>query len=358
VVTEHLGRLFKPFLETYVSKQNIASLVLADTVGTANFLRHMSCDPGFLLGYGIPMIAVDHWSWSESGKTWDVFATKHKEVPLDWLPCHIPALVPVPFVRPQGIPGACQYLPARPPSGLRDTKVREQMGIPARDRVVLLCTAHWQHADYTGFDVDGARMTERVPELVAHHFCQLGPRVHLIHVGLTSWDLAPLLGERYHWMPPLPPHEFDRLLASVDLLLSLNVTSTVIGRAIVCQVPIVALYNSCSGDSLEEICLQCSFTPTPFAKQWVQQSMPLYPFWAWPLGLWKFLSPVLLENSYMRTMETVEVLDEIGFVETCNALLTNSDRREKLLHEQVRYVAEVSSLPRPGELLTHFLGAG
>jgi hypothetical protein len=86
--------------------------------------------------------------------------------------------------------------------------------------------------------------------------------------------------------------------------------------------------------------------------------MPLYPFWAWPVGLWKFLSPVLLENSYMRTMESVELLDERGFVETCNALLTNADRREKLLHEQVRYVAEVSSLPRPGELLTHFLGAG
>ncbi len=356
LASEDLGRLFKLFLETYVTKRDIASIVLADARGAGDFLGEIGCDPGFLLRYGIPIIAVDTWSSSESGKFMDWFANEQRPVPVDWLPSQTPALAPVPFVRPEGIRGACQFLPARPPSPPQDKKVRQQLGIPAGHRVVLLCTAYWQHANYIGYNVDGARMAKQVPRLLAHYFAQLGPRVHLIHVGPSSWESVQLLGERYHWVPPLAPHEFDSLLPSVDLLLTLNVTSTIIGKAIACNVPILLLYNSYCGESLEGISANCSFKPTPFVREWVEQSVPLYAFFVWPVGHWRFLSPVLVENPYMRTMETVEVLDETGFVEKCDGLLTDSDRRERLLHEQTRYVAQVSSLPRPAELVTRFLG--
>lgn len=355
VVTADLRHLFRLFLETYLTEPDIASIVLADARGTGDFLEQIGCDPSFLLNYGIPIVAVDTWSFSESGKFQDWFADQHRNVSIDWLPPHIPSLAPVPFVRPRGIPGACRLLPAKPASGLHNGKAREQFGIPASDHVVLLCTAHWQHPDCTDGNVDGARIAKHIPPLVGHYLHQVGPRVHLIHVGRSPWDLIPFLGERYHWVPPLPPDEFDGFLAGVDLLLSLNVTSTAIGKAIVCGIPILLLYNSCHGESLEEICSTCSFIPTPFVKQWIEESLPLYPFFAWPLGMWKFLSPVLSDNPYMRTMEAVEVLDETRFLDKCDGLLMSSDRRESLLHQQAQYVAQVSSLPRPAELMIRSL---
>lgn len=357
LVSEDLGRLFKLFLDTYMLRHDVASIVLADARGTGDFLQQTGCDPDFLFNYGIPIVALDTWSFSESGKFQDWFVDKRRNVAIDWLPPHTPTLAPVPFVRPRGIAGACRFLPARPGLASQDGSGREQFGIPSRDKVVLLCTAHWQTADYSRHDVHGARITEQIPRLLAHHFGQLGPSVHVVHVGNVPLEPMRLLGERYHWAPPLPQDEFDRLLAGVDLLLSLNVTSTAIGKAMVCNAPVLLLYSSRGGKSVDEICPNCPFAPTPFVKEWIERAVPLYPFFSWPLGMWRFLSPVLLGNPYMRTMETVEILDENGFVEKCNDLLTNSDCRESLLHEQDQYVAQVLSLPRPADLVMRFLGA-
>jgi hypothetical protein len=78
---------------------------------------------------------------------------------------------------------------------------------------------------------------EAVPRLLSEHLRRADPAATLVHVGPAALQLAP--DARYVWIPPLSPDNFDRLLGSVDLLLSANISATTNGRAIAAGVSVL-----------------------------------------------------------------------------------------------------------------------
>jgi hypothetical protein len=93
---------------------------------------------------------------------------------------------------------------------------------------------------------------ELVPQLLYSYLTQVDSSVKLIHVGPAALQLAAADG-RYLWMPSLSPDNFDRLLGSVDLFLSANISATTIGRAIASGVPVLVVENSCTATTTAEV---------------------------------------------------------------------------------------------------------
>lgn len=353
--SDKVGPFFEFLLDEQVTLQKPASIILCDFLTTVDNLRLMGLSPDILSRYGIPIIAMDTWNFEESGTGVDIFIGKTKPVS-NWI-AELPfRLAPVPFVRPQA-KGACSFLPApvRLPQRIRE-HVRAGFGLSAHDRAVLICTANWQQTLYN--DDNGQRMAGAVPPLLGRYLAEFGPSVHVIHIGPTAFAFEGSLGERYHWMPSQTSERFQHVLGSVDLYLSLNVSATTMSTAIASGIPVVVVQNSCAAQNVDEACAWATFPLSDRVRTWLEQTTPLYPFSMFPLGFFRFLAPVLVDNPYCQAFHTVELLDEEGCKSTCNALLFDRGAREALLQAQAQYTALVHKLPTAANLVQSYLERG
>jgi hypothetical protein len=193
-------------------------------------------------------------------------------------------------------------------------------------------------------------------QLLGVYVDQLGPRVHLIHVGPQPYPLGGALGERYQWQSPVGRRQFEQLVVASDLLLTANVSATTIGWAIQIGVPVVVLENSRMLQSMEDVESLGSGPLSEAARHLWREALPVYPFRLWPLGYYDFLQPLLAENDYCRAFETVELADEPGAVATCQKLLFDAAAGQALAARQRHYVERVEALPNAAEVIHGFLG--
>jgi hypothetical protein len=219
------------------------------------------------------------------------------------------------------------------------------------DRAVLLCTAGWQHEIE---DPDGQRLATEVPRLLWTYLAQVSPAVRLIHVGPAPLSLE-AAGKRYLWMPSMTPDNFERLLGSVDLLLSANISATTIGRALTSGVPVLVVQNSCLAQTAAEAEAAIGGCVSPSVRTWLERAAPLYRFSLWPQGCWQFLRPLLRDNPYCTALDVVELTDEPRFMETCRRLLFDAQGRDEALARQTEYVELIKRLPSAAQLIDSLL---
>jgi Family of unknown function (DUF6365) len=175
-----------------------------------------------------------------------------------------------------------------------------------------------------------------------------------VHVGPEPLKLRDA-DSRYIWMPSLSPENFDRLLGSVDLFLSANISATTIGRAIAAGVPVLVVQNSCRADTVEGAEEWIGRAVSEHLKAWLHRSVPLYPFSLWPLGYWQFLKPLLQDNPYREALEVVELTDEAQCIEQCRLLLFDAAARDRTLGRHAAYASKARSLPTAAEVIYSYL---
>jgi hypothetical protein len=350
---DHLGLLTQLCVETFVQHEAPQSIILCDFHSCSRYLKLKGIDPGFITELGIPVIAMDIWNCIEAGPDMDL--SGGGTAPRDrWNDKLSGRLVPVPIGGPES-DGAYCSLP--PPIALAESvreHIRQNLGLADEDHAVLFCTAGWQH---TMMEPHGRRLAQAVPQLLWNYLHQADPKARLIHVGPAPLTLEGT-PERYQWMPSLSPENFDRLLASVDLLLTANISATTIGRAMMAGLPVLAVENSFRAQNTvesEQKLGECGKALTPPLRQWVENTVPLYPFRLWPLGYWEFLGPLMSGNPYCSALDTVELLDEAGFVHRCRSLLLDPQVRQDARSRQAAYVAQVRRLPPAAGLIDGYL---
>jgi hypothetical protein len=335
-----------PFLvERLIRESKAASLIFADYLTCGIFLRGFGQTPGAFQKIGVPMIAIDTWDSTKSPATIDCFLEDRERVPA-WCESITP-ICPVPFLSPD-TPGAYQSLPLTNVAPAKVRKhIRHTLGLKPTDRAILFCTAKWQHMDFRS---DAGRLlAAALPRLVADHVKRMDDSVHLIHVGPAPYPFSESLNQRYHWIAPLPPREFDSLVSATDLLLSANISATTIGKAMAARVPTLVLQNSVGGGSVEEIEQAIGKPLSGFTRGWVHASAPLYPFSLWPVGYYSFLKPVLRDNPYVGALDVVEMLDEEAVQNALTRLTKDRAAREEQLHRQAGYLARVNMCPSAAE---------
>src|SRR5262249_13780950 len=154
---------------------------LCDMYTTQAFLRGVGVKTEFLLKYPLPVIGIDTWSSDEADNVVDTFSETRKSGRRG-LAAKIRRLLPVPLVRIGDAPGVCSFMPAAaPPLSKRSrAALRQSMGIAPGQRLVLFCTAKWQHVHYES--AAGRRLAASVPALLASYLAKV-PDAVLVHVG-------------------------------------------------------------------------------------------------------------------------------------------------------------------------------
>lgn len=347
-----------PFLalivDSLVSDLAPSGLVLCDIATTERACRFAGMDASRLFEYGVPVVGVDTWDAALTGTEADIFlggsmamATRLDDVAL--------ALRPVPFVHPDR-PFACRFLPAveRPTKAVR-RHVRREFGLTDDDRMVLVCTSPWQHADYG--NADGERIGRSLPALVAAYVGALGPAVHLVHIGPTPFEVGEAFEARYHWMPPQPPRILDTVLGASDLLLTANLSGATVGKAVVAEVPVLWLENSVCAEDQVDLDRAIGSRLTETSRAWAVANLPIYPFALWPLGFRRFLEPVIRGNPYADVVRRTELLDERGVISTAERLLFDPAASAAAREAESAYASAVSRLPDGADLIEAQAGA-
>ncbi|HEY6252754.1 MAG TPA: DUF6365 family protein, partial [Candidatus Angelobacter sp.] len=349
-----------PLLQLYwsncLSGFRASSIILSDYFTTTLFFVSFGLNPEMLTATGLPIFAIDTWDSSKAVLPIDILIDATRSVEL-W-PGRIKPICPVPFLAPNDTPGAYNSLPEEVATTRRIRRhVRHTLGIGEQEKAVFFCTAEWQHPNYESQSDAARRCGALLPRLVAEYLSRLGNSVHLVHVGPKAYDLKAQMGTRYHWLPPLPPTEFDTLLASTDLLLTANISATTIAKAMVVGVPTLVLQNSISASTPEEAEAAMTRKPSPQLRAWLQDSVPLYPFALWPLGYHRFLGNILQNNPYVRGLELTELLDEEQVEAALARLLFDDSARQEHAHRQAAYLAQVRSLPMGPQVIQAGLAA-
>jgi hypothetical protein len=285
--------------------ERCASVCLVDLAAVAQTCARDGIDLGGLVARApAPVVALDLWSLGEGERVFDLGATRQ---PLGPEVLGIPRLVPVPLARPE-VPEAYAAWPGNQPLAPEArAAVRRRLGVDAGSkRMVIMPSASWQRAAAQPDAATRASATV-VPPLVLARLAGLDAT--LIHVGPERW--APD-GPRYRHVAPLPPPEFERLVAAADRLLTLNISATSIATALAAGVPVVAVFSA-GGPGVA-------------------------PFRVWPLGLGRLLAPVLDDNPFLGCVRAVELFDEDGF-----AAALGDDERER--ERIAAYRARVAALP-------------
>src|SRR5262249_38298330 len=95
--------------------------------------------------------------------------------------------------------------------------------------------------------------------------------------------------------------------------------------------------------------------PSEALLEWLNISMPVYPFYAWPLGYYNLISRLLNDNPFSQTFLHAELLQEEDVIEACRKMLFDNTARDAILQKQKSYTEMVRSLPRGADLINQHL---
>jgi Family of unknown function (DUF6365) len=369
--TSEAAALLMFYVSMCLASFRASSIILSDYLATMLFCELAGLDPRVLMSFGVPIAAIDTWDSSKSLDHIDLFVNGFDQA----IPRlhNVMSICPVPFLAPHPDSHFYRSLPMRTTSRqMGRNSARKQLGLPDGAKVVLFCTAQWQHPgpapkrvrknttprhrEYLKQWHMFRHLSESLPELLAEYVARLGKQVHLVHVGPRAFPLEEIMEGRYHWRPALPPGAFDQLLSAMDLLVTANISATSISKAMVHEVPVMVLQNGVLAGSREEAEAQMPEAASPGLKAWLKRSAPFFPFALWPLGYRRFVAPLLQGNPYVGAVEVVEMLDERRVEAALYGLLFEATSRGEHAHRQACYLSQVRSLPTGAQIIRSQFG--
>lgn len=357
VLDASMGRFARLLVDERVSEFQPDAIVLSDyfTYGGV-FAKRFGLDPWFVEQYGLPIMPIDIWEWEESGFSIDVFGTK--QMPVDGRIVDygaylrpVPVCHPLPNGNPRAYPfrlfGDDERISRRTRKHLRTT-----FGLEPADRMVLLAVAAWQQSTFS--QEEGNRLAASVPRLLAHHLAQLPPRTKFALVGAVPPALAGLPADRTLVLPACAPSRFNALLGAVDLVVTLNLAATTLGRAVLSDTPGMVLTNRFTvtePGQLDEV-ERALGGMSGAVRSWAAESLPLYPFRMWPLGFHSFLDNLVAGNPYPEAVLQAELLDEPAVVSGMTAALYDADTGDRLAAARAGYRQQLDGMPDTVEVFT------
>jgi hypothetical protein len=346
-INERTLPLIGLLIQSQVKKSRADSIILSDYFTTALTFERAGINPQIVQQFDCPVGAIDTWDIKQTGTIMDFVGNQNRQFK-DWTYLIDYLLTPVPIAKADSNANyySCLPEPIVIPKKV-NRHIRRDLGISEHDKIVLFCSAEWQHAPFK--TEESNQLRDRFPNLLSSYFQQLGSQVILVHVGPAPLDLA--IKHHYRWIPPLSPQQFDLLLASTDLLLTANVSSTTISKALVSGIPVVNLVNSFKAAEFVDTTSAHAKNLSPEFTNWVKEPIALHPFFMWPIGYHSFLNPLLENNPYTNAVQMLEITSVETVIKTIQCLLMENDYKQKVLEKQFSYVKEVESLPCAAELL-------
>ncbi len=309
-----------------------------------------------LRAYNKPIISLDSYEWESGDFGLDFFNGAEKKVPATILELD-GALRPCPLNKPAPINGriACysflHQIQQLPEEEVRWT--RNELGIPMNDLVIFSATAVWQ--EFRAKKRYAGPFSRIVPQLIYSYVERLETPVHWISVGPHNRQAHTKQRGNVveHNFPSLPEDKFNRLLAASDIMISTNIASTTLAKCIRYRRPALFLYNSLVVNGPGDFSKYKHIRLSESTSSLIENAYPFHPFLMFPLGWFKFLSPVLKDNPYLDTFYRAEILDEEGVL---SLLRKAAEKKDQKLQERIEgYERLLADLPPPADCVEHFM---
>ncbi len=299
-----------------IERERPDALLLADgaSVAQAMVMRSLAFAPFVAeLRARTRVVALDVWQLDVAGLRVDYGADTFT-LPEELLA--LPRLVPVPFARLDAAGGYCAMGASMPAADDVRARVRGELALAERERLVLWAIAPWQNPERQLHPARGA-LAGRVLCEVTDALATM-PEVHVVLVGPHTPAAVRELGARLHVVGVVAPARYAELFAAADLMFGVNVAATSLISAITAGLP---------------------------ALVGVQAGPPGTGFCVCPLGLQRFLAPVLADNPYLDALAIVELGDRDRLIAAVAQLLHDSRAIAALRARQAAYAARVRALP-------------
>jgi hypothetical protein len=320
------------------------------------FAREFSIFPWFIYKYDIPVLPIDYWQLGVTPFRIDLFGDQYLEIDrhiLD-MPC---VMHPVPLCYPKHNHDkrACYFplLVTNKSGSAGSIAIRQKLGLSAQDKVILLSLSKWQEQKYKISHVD--KIVEGLPVLISYYLRQLPANVYVLFFGGNKCELLHFPKHRIRHISSIDIDNYESLLASVDLLLTLNLPSTALTRAALLGTKSLVLSNShclSNANDIKKLTDSQGVLPSLFVKDWVIQYVPVYPFRMWPMGWYTFIEPLLQDNPFANTFSEVEILNERAVLEGLNTLLFDEETRSKYDESRDLYINQFSKLYSCEEMIS------
>ena len=139
--------------------------------------------------------------------------------------------------------------------------------------------------------------------------------------------------------------DFDYLVAAADLVVSPNEISNAMMKAVLAGTPTIALRNSL--DTIDEIDFDRLTTK---AKKLAGELGALFPWRYFPVGLFRYYTPLVDDNEADNLVRRVEFFDPIDFIAAIRERLDGSRVVQEIQNAQQVYASRIDALPTASEV--------
>jgi hypothetical protein len=314
---------------------------------------------GALQRSGAELFTLDHLGYAQ-GQRIVAFGPPHMTFGMEVtaaLPASMRVLLPCPINDPapvtgrRGRPFRCEV--ARETSEVERRAMRARFLDDDQDLLVLHAAPGW--AVHLARDL-------RLPhyrylsELLAELFAALKRPVVVVSVS-TDGLLAPVRVEGFHAVnvPPLPPDEFERLIAASDLMLTDNAISVSLGKAVSLGVPCALLAN---GSGIAELQERCGEPGARWACA-IEQERPgaIFPWEVFPIWNRDDLERLGFgeDHAFRRCTVRLEAFGGAATRATLAELLGDGALRRAVGDAQRAYMGQLAELPTASQVLARAL---
>jgi hypothetical protein len=341
------------YLTKLVQSFDADSLILVDLLSNSLWLLYLNDGKWFFEQDLVPVLALDIHDIAYQKLFADPFFDCKWD--LSYLSSVPKArILPVPLISPNQ-PDVYNSLPSPMEVTEQQKKqIRAELGIAESQKFILMVSASWQSVLAWG-DVNGKKSAIWLPNLITYYASKVDPNVRVVHIGPQRFNLHKNLEGRYIYLDQVDQQRFHAILASADMFLTANVIGTTLSSVLNIGIPTVVIKNSIRARLVEDALAQLNTKPSDEVLRWLNVSMPLYPFQAWPLGYYQLISRLFNDNPFCETFLHVELLQEEAVIEACRKMLFNNDARNTILEKQKSYTEIVRSLPRGADLINQQL---
>ncbi len=326
---------------------------------------------GWLFGFGVPVATFDHLNFYPDNRKLHLAFSRLLQgagaEPFVFNICPLPSKLAA-VVRP---------CPPHNPVDSRDArffkvdasyakalsfdraKVRDQLGFTQNEKVVFVPVGSWSAGISPEFM---APYHNCYASLLSRYLSRGGCDIRLVLLGGNFKRSRSCDGRVcIEFFPSLPFDSVQELLRVSDLVVTDNIISSSMCRAVMEGIPAAAMMSSL--DTVydgKKHRFEAPFQLSEFVSNWlekieVQKPNSLYPFLVYPLG-WKEELRVLLEqNPYCEAIEQIELFDEADASRRLNRLLMDRSARESQRMKQARFAQAVRNLAKPVSIVSEII---
>lgn len=311
-------------------------------------------DYDIIRGYGIPFGSFDSYEFASTDYSQDYYGGYKMSLPNYMDQCDF-AIRYCPLNKPvESVSAKIKFTPLFNkeiiPTPQEIADFNKKFRPTGEEKVIFMANSNWEELNVNRFPAL-SNMIGWVPKIIMNYLALLEGKITIIHVGPQSWneDIIKKQDILYRQFNFITPKEFDAYVSCSDAVLSTNLISTTVVKAVFAGVPAVVVQN----DKLINFSrLEKQLEKMPAWYQDMANNVKIvYPFRLFPFGWFSFLKPLLKDNPYMDTVIRTSLFQKSKSVGTLYKYLFDPKSRLALKKKQKEYVKTILELPSPSEII-------